>query len=82
MNERNRYKVPARQWAKWPEIARWVFNSTFSEMARQPEWFLPPGAVAPPKKQWRVTAWNAAFTAASRCKGWLNWMAEGGEGSK
>lgn len=62
---RNRYKVPKRQWRKWDERARNVFNTLYATMiADQRIYNAAPNAPALPRAAWRTVAWNAAFVAA------------------
>lgn len=64
----NEFKVPQRVWGSWTLVARHVFNKTYQSMTKNPEFFLHTdqgGTVNP--VHFRVTAWNAAFTAASVC---------------
>ena len=64
----NKFKVSQKMWGSWTLVARHVFNKTYESMIRNPEFFLHSsqgGTVDP--KVWKVTAWNAAFTAAGIC---------------
>lgn len=61
----NRYKVPLKQWRKWGETARRVFNETYSSMVGNQGLFLHPDQEKVSNRLWRTTAWNAAWTAAS-----------------
>ncbi len=63
MTARNVQKVPAKQWRRWSEQARRIFNAVFAEMADQ-KLFLHPKARAVPRALWRTTRWNAAWVAA------------------
>ena len=60
----NRYKVPQKQWRKWSDKAREVFNETYRTMVRNQWAFLHPKAEAAPRAHWRTVAWNAAWIAA------------------
>lgn len=59
----NRHKVPAKQWKRWSDHARHVFNAVFAGMADQPL-FLHPKATPAKREHWKTTRWNAAWTAA------------------
>ncbi len=73
----NRYKVPQRQWRKWADIARGVFNRHFSEV-NGGQHILAPGAEKLSKRGWRVLAWNSAWLAADATMDALNRIAEKG----
>ena len=61
----NRYRVPKKQWKKWSEQARRVFNEVYYTMRNNKQTlFLHPKATPVPKAQWNTTAWNAAWIAA------------------
>lgn len=62
----NPHKVPVKQWRKWSDETRSMFNELFPSYA---EGFM--NALLPPSmyqsvspKQARVLAWNAAWIAA------------------
>ena len=64
---KNTYKVPLKQWRKWSELARRVFNLHFYELkinqailcgtTRNRDYLIS-------KKEWRTQSWNAAWLAA------------------
>lgn len=60
----NRYKVSARQWKKWNDQAKLVFNEVYMTMVNNQDLFLHPSQDAPRKDYWKTTAWNAAWMAA------------------
>lgn len=60
----NPHKVPLRQWRKWDELARGVFNDTFETMVGSQNLFLHPRQDGPRAEYWKTTAWNAAWIAA------------------
>lgn len=59
--EANKYKVPAKQWRKWHEEGRHVFNELYSSMRSQ-------GIINSrgklTREHWGVVRWNTAWTAA------------------
>jgi hypothetical protein len=59
----NRHRVPAKQWRRWSEHARRVFNTVFQTMGEQ-DLFLHPKATPAKREHWRTTRWNAAWVAA------------------
>lgn len=61
---KNRFKVPKKIWSKWTEPARKLFNELHLSMADQRIYTHPKAPQLPPK-QWKTTAWNAAWMAAS-----------------
>jgi len=60
----NPAKVPVRQWRKWSERAREVFNQVFAEMNDNQHLFLHPKAIENKPAHWNTTAFNAAWIAA------------------
>lgn len=65
----NTNKVPQKQWRKWTNQAREVFNSVYSQMRRDQAMFQHPNAKRQPREHWNTTAWNAAWTAADAVMG-------------
>lgn len=68
----NIYGVAAIQWRRWSVDARWTFNQVYAEVLGYKEMFYNPALAKLIKKMGEdkaeimaVTAWNAAFTAAS-----------------
>lgn len=62
----NAHNVPDDVWAKWGDAGKGRFNSVYTQMCRSPSTFnAHPDAEAIPDEQWRVIAWNAAWSAAS-----------------
>lgn len=63
----NTYKVPIRQWRKWSELARRVFNLHFYELkenqailcatTKNKDYLIS-------KREWHTQSWNAAWLAA------------------
>ena len=73
---RNRYKVPVKQWAKWPDVARAVFNSTHEQMIDSQRAFKHPKQEPMPRAHWKTLAWNAAWIAADNVRDCLrSWAA-------
>jgi hypothetical protein len=64
MSVQNRYRVPKRQWRNWSEPARQMFNTIYNTM-RDQKLFLHSDVLPMSVKCWKVTRWNAAWTAAS-----------------
>lgn len=61
----NRYKVPAKQWEKWSNTARRVFNGTYFAMRPSMQFaFLHPKAAPISREHWDTVRWNAAWMAA------------------
>lgn len=66
----NKFKVQQKQWGSWTLVARHTFNKVYESMIRSPDLFLSTnvkenGGLPMDIKDWEVTAWNAAWTAAS-----------------
>lgn len=64
----NTYRVPAKQWRSWPDIAQRVFNEAYSSCLHNQHLFLHPKTKPVPAEQWRTTAWNTAWIAADATK--------------
>jgi hypothetical protein len=63
--ERNRYRVPEKQWNKWSEAARRVFNEVYYTLTRNRQVrLLHPKTKPLPAEEWQTPAWNAAWIAA------------------
>lgn len=60
----NKYRVPVKQWRRWDERARAVFNGVFQEMKDNQYNFLHPKQDLLSAQKWRTVAWNAAWIAA------------------
>jgi hypothetical protein len=59
----NRYGVPQKQWRKWTDGGRALFNELYSSMRDQRIYLmLDAGPIS--FKDWKVTRWTAAFIAA------------------
>lgn len=63
MNIRNKHLVQRKQWAKWSNGARAMFNRVFEEMSDQAQ-FTHPKAKRVAIEHWLTTSWNAAWIAA------------------
>lgn len=68
MTVKNKYKVPVAQWRKWNETERHLFNSMYSHMYDDSEFYLHPKQDIPKPVYWKTTAWNAAWMAADHLK--------------
>lgn len=64
---KNIFKVPKKQWSRWSELARGVFNRSYQFFVGNQDKMLHPKAKASTKEQWKTTAWNAAWIAADAC---------------
>ena len=60
----NTYKVPLKQWRKWSEQARRVFNLVYNQLESYPDSFKHPKAASIPEQHWATVAWNSAWVAA------------------
>jgi hypothetical protein len=64
----NKHKVPAKQWKRWSDRARAIFNEVFATMVEQGI-FLHPKATPAAREHWKTTRWNAAWVAADAADG-------------
>lgn len=60
----NPHKVPQAQWKKWSPIQRVMFNQMFEVMSTNQHLFKHPKTWSVEPKEWKTTAWNAAWMAA------------------
>jgi hypothetical protein len=66
----NKHKVPLKQWNKWSNLAKKVFNDMMESMRPSMQWaFLHPAAQLMPKEHWGTTRWNASWEAANAANG-------------
>lgn len=67
---KNRFKVPLKQWSKWSNHAKKVFNQLYQAMRPSLQWaFLHPDAHPSSKAHWDTVRWNSAWTAADIANG-------------
>lgn len=64
----NENQVPKKQWAKWSQPCRAMFNQLFGKMVKNPFLFNHPKACIN-EAEWRTVAWNAAWMAADLLRG-------------
>ena len=61
---KNENRVPLKQWRRWSEKAREVFNRVY-EFGTNNQWaMLHPKQTPPKPDHWKTTCWNAAWIAA------------------
>ncbi len=63
MGVKNKYWVPKKQWNKWTESARVVFNQVYYNMTSQ-KIFIHPQTKLMDSNEWRTIRWNVAWVAA------------------
>lgn len=73
----NVYKVPIKQWRKWSELARRVFNLHFYELKENQGILTHPKTQPIGQREWRTQAWNGAWLAADSVMSALRAMSEG-----
>lgn len=73
---KNFYKVPKKQWKKWPELCRRVFNKVYADMASCHGIAMHPKTPPMPMKEWNTVAWNVAWIAADACLASLKKMSK------
>lgn len=61
---RNVHKVPKKQWRKWSETARKVFNEVYYTLRHNTGVLFPPTAQNLSRQAIKVIAWNTAWIAA------------------
>ncbi len=61
----NKHKVPKKQWNKWSNHAKRVFNDVYMALriSKQPL-LIGPFAPLRPVREWQVLRWNVAWEAA------------------
>ena len=60
----NVFHVPVKQWTKWNEPAKRVFNDVYSSMKQNQSVFKHPKQEKSSREHWKTICWNAAWTAA------------------
>ena len=73
---KNAYKVPVKQWRKWSELARRVFNLHFYELKENQSILSHPQCDQVSVRMWRTLAWNAAWLAADSVMSALHVMSK------
>lgn len=66
---RNANRVPKKQWGKWGELARKVFNEVYDTVRKNAPVLFPPGLNRLPAHLVQVMAWNMAWVAADAANG-------------
>ena len=61
---KNKYKVPKKQWGKWTERGRGVFNYIYDVLMYQFKVVCPPKFGELSTNTRKVVAWNTAWLAA------------------
>lgn len=64
----NTYRVPKRQWLKWDDKQRQIFNYMYDYVSMNQTLFKHPKDAIDPLYKWKTTAWNVAFIAANDLK--------------
>ncbi len=60
----NVHKVSKRQWKKWTEAGRLVFNDLYETSVANQHLFIHPKATLVSNANWDTIAWNHAWLAA------------------
>lgn len=67
---KNKHKVPKKQWNKWSNHARRVFNDMYYSLRPSMQFaFLHPDCPPMKKEHWATTRWNASWEAAQAANG-------------
>lgn len=62
----NKHRVPKKQWNKWNELARRMFNRMYETLDPKRQWvFHHPNAALLPDAHWSTVRWNVAWEAAT-----------------
>lgn len=77
LQQRNKFKIHPKQWAKWPDLAQRVFNDTYEHMLKNQGMYLHPGCDPVRAAYWHTTVHNAAWIAADAAKQALDNIAAG-----
>lgn len=64
---KNENKLSKKQWSRWSEEARAIFNHCYDLFMNCQQSINHPKAPRLPLNQWKVVAWNAAWIAADAC---------------
>jgi len=64
MTEDNKHEVNKKQWKKWDDTGKEVFNGLYEYMGENQHLFNHPMTIIIPQEYWNTTAWNAAWIAA------------------
>lgn len=67
MSIENLYAVPKKQWAKWSDDSRRVFNGTYGT-AQDQGLFTHTDAKRVPAQHWDTVRWNFAWWAADELR--------------
>lgn len=62
---RNVHRVPRDEWKRWGPEGQALFNHLYTMMRDNMSLFLHPRAPVPKLREWKTTAWNAAWEAAT-----------------
>ena len=68
----NVYRVPKRQWRRWPDLCQRVFINTYAGMKMNQSLYTHPKAKSMTVRDWKTISWNAAWVAADACLASLN----------
>lgn len=60
----NMHKVDKKQWTRWNEQSKNLFNGLYEYMGNNQYLFNHPHTIQIPNEYWNTTAWNAAYMAA------------------
>jgi hypothetical protein len=62
------FSVPKKQWNRWNDDEKYIFNSLYGYMKNDQYTFSHPKAAVQNSEYWETTAWNAAWMAADYAK--------------
>ncbi len=64
MEVENPNKVAPRQWKRWSDHSKELFNDLFAYIVQNQSLFTHPKTIQMPDEYWRTTAWNTSWMAA------------------
>lgn len=65
----NHYRVPVKQWRKWGNKAKDVFNTVYATLKGEQAIVSHPKMPSVKEAHWNTIAWNAAWIAADAVEG-------------
>ena len=69
---KNINRVPKKQWLRWSDKAKRVFNETYAFMMDNPDIITHPKQKPILFFHWKTICWNAAWIAADAVMGYRN----------
>ena len=64
---KNLNRVPRKQWSKWSDQAKTIFNKTYEFIIKNQSVMKHPKGPTLHADHWETISWNAAWIAADAC---------------